>query len=243
MGLVSLSVGGVTDVVPPKNDAGKYPDWVGIVPSTADAVHLHWFWGERPDPMAIQDEHWPSGDLVRFAVTGADGDLSTEGVLVNPVVVDLRVLNPIDPGSGNCVSPGETYVPPSNYKPVLHLTALELGAAAQTEPPPPPPPVPRSVVGTETLALNDQTVTTLAAVPAGANHAEVHVWSAPGCGVVWTISGVNPDAANAVGHRTSDGGHFELESAAEVAAFKAMGLPGCLATLHVTYFELNTHVE
>lgn len=96
----------------------------------------------------------------------------------------------------------------------------------------------RVVLGDFKVSLSDE-VSIFDAIPVGANHAEIHVW---GAGVVWTISGVDPDYSAQIGHRTGEGGSIELESAAEVAQFKAVQV-GDGSSLHVTFFKLDTHIE
>lgn len=94
----------------------------------------------------------------------------------------------------------------------------------------------RSVLGDAALDLSSDVVSSLT-VPDGANHAEIQVWDG---GVVWTVSGSDPD--NQVGNLTSAGGWIELESAEEIANFKALNYLGN-ASLYVTFYEVNGHVE
>lgn len=114
------------------------------------------------------------------------------------------------------------------------------------------------VVGTDVEALDNKrvvlspaevltvssTAVSLAAIPAGANHAEVHVLDAA---VIYTYDGatapVGNGAAAPLGVRQGNGQIFELESADEIANFSVMRLDGATdARIYVEYtcqFDFN----
>lgn len=102
--------------------------------------------------------------------------------------------------------------------------------------------VPRVLAGSEQLAVTGDDVAL--SPPANANHAEIHVWTTPANGgVVWSVADAPDEAAN-VGTRSNNGATFELESAAELAAFKVDNLNGTTSSvLSVVYYELKVHVE
>ena len=95
----------------------------------------------------------------------------------------------------------------------------------------------------ETLVVSS-TAVSLGAVPAGANHAEVHVLDAA---IILTYDGatapVGNGAAAPIGIRQGNGQVFELESADEIANFSAMRLDGATdARIYVEYtcqFDFN----
>ena len=72
------------------------------------------------------------------------------------------------------------------------------------------------------LDSSQRVVSVFDEVPEGANHAEIHVWSSAGCGAVWTVSGVDPDHAGQVGHRTDHTVRIS-ELFADIGMFNACG--------------------
>ena len=93
----------------------------------------------------------------------------------------------------------------------------------------------RIVTGRETVAstLLGATAATLTA-PANSAYAEIHVYDASG--ITFTLDGTDPTAT--IGTRVNAGATFELESADEVADFKAFSLGAAQAIgFDVTYFN------
>lgn len=90
----------------------------------------------------------------------------------------------------------------------------------------------RITLASENLTVG-ATAVTLAAIPANANHAEIHVWGATTSDyVTLTIDGTVPAVNN--GFRQSDGLTFELESITELSALQALASNNVV--LHVQYF-------
>ena len=108
----------------------------------------------------------------------------------------------------------------------------------------------RISLGKESVDLADLSHSTLTAgagltVPAGANHAELHVFDADG--IVYTLDGTKAagvSGAPTTGFRINSGGSFELESADEMGNFLANSLnagPDASVTgaLYVEYFNFG----
>ena len=74
----------------------------------------------------------------------------------------------------------------------------------------------------------------LAAIPASANHAIVHVWDAD---ISLTLDGATTPTAT-VGTRQADGQTFELESRDEIDNFEAIRLAAVSARLNVQYYRV-----
>ena len=87
----------------------------------------------------------------------------------------------------------------------------------------------RLKLASETLTVA-ATAIPLAAIPATANHAEVHVWDAD---VSLRLDGSAPTAT--VGIRQANGQTFELEGRTELVNFQAIRLAATSARLYVEY--------
>lgn len=95
----------------------------------------------------------------------------------------------------------------------------------------------RKKLASETLTVAAVAIA-FATVPAGANHAEVHVWDAD---VSVTLDGATAPTAT-LGIRQADGQTFELEGVDEITNFKAIRLGTTSARLYVEYsreFDYN----
>lgn len=95
----------------------------------------------------------------------------------------------------------------------------------------------RTVISPGEVIPFDDSAPILLSIPTGATLAEI---STEGGAVRWTTTGVDPDNSTGTGHRTTDWGRIELESASEVNNFKLIGLPGQSGTIYVEYFSLPT---
>lgn len=87
----------------------------------------------------------------------------------------------------------------------------------------------RLKLASETLTVSS-TAVALAAIPAEANHAEVHVWDAD---VSLRLDGSAPTST--VGIRQANGQTFELEGRQELINFQAIRLAATDARLYVEY--------
>lgn len=91
----------------------------------------------------------------------------------------------------------------------------------------------RQVLGSAVLLVTNAAAA-FAPPPATANYAECSVWLAD---VVVTVDGSPPTVAGN-GVRQKDGQFFELESASELAGFKALRLGATNAQIFVTYYRV-----
>lgn len=89
--------------------------------------------------------------------------------------------------------------------------------------------------GSESLPVGSSS-TTLAAIPDGANLAEIHVLDAD---VVFTLDGSTTPVGSpvALGFRAGDGQNFELESRDEIVNFEVVRLATTDARLYVEYYR------
>lgn len=96
----------------------------------------------------------------------------------------------------------------------------------------------RIVLRTEQLAFDENAAVSLSAIPAEADHAEVHVWDLTGDVnniALLTIDGSTPSFGSHIGFRQADGQTFELESIDEIRNLQAIASLGTME-LHVVYF-------
>lgn len=96
----------------------------------------------------------------------------------------------------------------------------------------------RIVLKTEQLGFDETGVFPLLAIPAEADHAEIHVWDVmgdPNNVALITIDGTAPSFGSHIGFRQSDGQTFELESIDEIKNLQVTASLGKME-LHVVYF-------